>query len=70
MKTIKKKTIKQFYDIIKWCFSFINLLFTISEKYTIVGRLLKPGEEPASYSDEENETDTSKDTSSAKPKAE
>lgn len=30
-----------------------------NEKYLVVGKLLKPGEEPTSYSDEEDETATS-----------
>lgn len=34
--------------------------FYFPEKYDLVGRLLKPGEEPINYSDEEQEdTDTS-----------
>ena len=28
-----------------------------SEKYTLVGKLLKPGEEPTSYSEEEEDDD-------------
>ncbi|XP_030768161.1 membrane-associated progesterone receptor component 1-like [Sitophilus oryzae] len=31
-----------------------------NEKYDIVGRLLKPGEQPTNYSDEEDETNTEK----------
>lgn len=35
-------------------------MFNISEKYDLVGKLLKPGEEPTNYSDEEpEETDNS-----------
>lgn len=32
------------------------LFFFYSEKYEYVGRLLRPGEQPTSYSDEEDET--------------
>lgn len=34
------------------------LCFLFAEKYELVGRLLKPGEEPTSYSDEEDETNS------------
>lgn len=33
-----------------------NCNFSISEKYDIVGNLLKPGETAKSYSDDESET--------------
>lgn len=39
-------------------------LFIVIEKYDYVGRLLKPGEQPTNYSDEEDEPasgDKSKD---------
>lgn len=48
----------------------------LTEKYEYVGRLLKPGEEPASYSDEEDDNQQDSNTSnkssdaSEKPKAE
>jgi membrane-associated progesterone receptor component len=32
-----------------------QLVFVFTEKYDYVGRLLKPGEEPTNYSDEEEE---------------
>ena len=37
---------------------FKDFSFTViySEKYTLVGKLLRPGEEPTSYSDEESES--------------
>lgn len=31
------------------------LLLLFTEKYDLVGRLLKPGEQPSSYSDEEDD---------------
>lgn len=31
-----------------------------NERYHVVGKLLKPGEEPTSYSDDEEETEESK----------
>lgn len=34
------------------------LKMMFSEKYDLVGRLLRPGEEPTNYSDEEEEEDT------------
>lgn len=45
----------------------IILIFFFSEKYEFVGRLLRPGEQPTSYSDEEDESNAS---SSEKPKDE
>lgn len=33
----------------------MNFVFSFSEKYDLVGRLLKPGEQPTNYSDEEDE---------------
>lgn len=48
-----------------------------SEKYEFVGRLLRPGEEPTNYSDEEDESNTSEakqkeetEASGDKPKVE
>lgn len=48
-----------------------------SEKYEFVGRLLRPGEEPTNYSDEEDESNTSEtkqkeetEAGGDKPKAE
>lgn len=35
----------------------------LTEKYEYVGRLLKPGEEPASYSDEEDDNQQDSNTS-------
>lgn len=46
-------------DFSHFCFSFnnkINFIFLNTEKYEYVGRLLRPGEEPNSYSDEEEES--------------
>lgn len=37
-----------------------------SEKYEYVGRLLRPGEEPSSYSDEEEETPNESSNNSSK----
>lgn len=48
-------------------FSQSNFSLTLKfclEKYEFVGRLLKPGEQPTSYSDEEDESNAS---SSEKP---
>lgn len=36
------------------------LLLYLSEKYDYVGRLLKPGEEPSEYTDEEDTKDHNK----------
>jgi membrane-associated progesterone receptor component len=38
--------------LIGYCFFF---LLVFADKYDYVGRLLKPGEEPTNYSDEEEE---------------
>ena len=40
----------------------ISVLLSVlpAEKYDYVGKLLKPGEEPTEYSDEESATDTEK----------
>lgn len=50
------------------------LYICVSEKYELVGRLLKPGDEPTSYSDEEedtqNESNASNKTTDEKPKEE
>lgn len=55
----------------------IHFVFVkIPEKYEYVGRLLKPGEEPASYSDEEDDNQQFSNTcnkssdASGKPKNE
>lgn len=46
--------------IISW---FLMSFLYFLEKYEYVGRLLKPGEEPASYSDEEDENQQDSNTS-------
>lgn len=53
----------------KW--KFFNFWIFILEKYEYVGRLLRPGEEPNSYSDEEDDgtSDSSKKTESATEKS-
>lgn len=38
----------------------LNGVFLLTEKYEYVGRLLKPGEEPSEYTDEEDIRDHSK----------
>lgn len=38
------------------CFNFLSIFILFIEKYEYVGRLLRPGEEPNSYSDEEEES--------------
>ena len=38
------------------CFHFVYFL-SVVEKYDYVGRLLKPGEQPREYSDDEEQTD-------------
>lgn len=49
----------------------INLFFFfILEKYIYVGRLLKPGEQPTNYSDEDDETTTTTAATADKPKEE
>jgi membrane-associated progesterone receptor component len=45
-----------------------HFMFVFAEKYDYVGRLLKPGEEPTNYSDEEEEG--SQQESAEKPKDE
>lgn len=40
--------------------------FVFAEKYEYVGRLLRPGEEPSSYSDEEDENPIESSTDSSK----
>lgn len=40
-----------------------------TEKYTVVGKLLRPGEEPSSYSDEEDETTPIANISASEPAA-
>lgn len=45
---------------------FIEKIINFSEKYEFVGRLLRPGEEPTNYSDEEDESNAVE----AKPKEE
>lgn len=40
-----------------------------SEKYTLVGKLLRPGEEPTNYSDEEEESEDEVSTGAAKKNA-
>lgn len=40
--------------------------FVFTEKYEYVGRLLRPGEEPTSYSDEEDETPIESSNNSSK----
>lgn len=37
-----------------WLIVFFFLLFFFLEKYDYVGRLLKPGDEPSEYTDEED----------------
>lgn len=54
------------YDILQQFFVF--LCFVFADKYDYVGRLLKPGEEPNNYSDEEEEG--SQQESAEKPKDE
>ncbi|KAF6199567.1 hypothetical protein GE061_007593 [Apolygus lucorum] len=41
-----------------------------TERYDYVGKLLKPGQEPTNYSDEEEEESSSHDAPSEKPKEE
>lgn len=41
------------------------ILLSISEKYILVGRLLKPGEEPNNYSDEDEDSPNDASTPSA-----
>lgn len=36
------------------------IIFPFTEKYDYVGRLLRPGEKPTNYSDEEDESESSK----------
>lgn len=36
-------------------FSLIKFIYFVSEKYDFIGRLLKPGEQPTNYSDEEDD---------------
>lgn len=38
------------------CVHTCHRIFFYSEKYEFVGKLLKPGEEPTNYSDEEDES--------------
>lgn len=45
--------------------SIVMINYIITEKYEFVGRLLRPGEQPINYSDEEDESNAS---SSEKPK--
>lgn len=40
-------------------------MFSFSDKYDFVGRLLKPGEEPTSYSDDEDGEQTDEPQQSA-----
>lgn len=44
--------------------------FSDSEKYDYVGKLLRPGEEPTNYSEEEEEVTNSPDGEKEKPKSE
>lgn len=53
---------------VNWWFYIKLIIYYFSEKYDYVGRLLKPGEAPNNYSDEEEEA-TSTETSE-KPKDE
>lgn len=46
-------------------FNLITMVI-LAEKYEYVGRLLRPGEEPTSYSDEEEETPIESSTNSSK----
>jgi hypothetical protein len=39
------------------------ILNCLTEKYDVVGRLLKPGEEPTNYSDDEEDTAEDKEKS-------
>ena len=49
-----------FYAPVSWIHYKLSILifFYLTEKYDYVGKLLKPGEEPTDYSDEESATDT------------
>lgn len=38
-----------------------SLLFSFTEKYDYIGKLLKPGEEPTEYTDDEEVKDKKKD---------
>lgn len=46
-----------------------KIILFITEKYDLVGRLLRPGEEPTNYSEEEDE-EKDKNALSDKPKEE
>ena len=52
------------FTLLKFIITMLNpsysLSFVPTEKYDFVGKLLKPGEEPTEYSDEESATDTEK----------
>lgn len=47
---------------------FLKKDLPISDRYDYVGKLLKPGQEPTNYSDEEEET--TQEVSNEKPKEE
>lgn len=58
---LKVSTFLAIFDILFriWLVLIWFGIFCISEKYEYVGRLLRPGEEPNSYSDEEDESSES-----------
>ncbi|CAN8006158.1 unnamed protein product [Ixodes hexagonus] len=47
--------------------NLLTAVFPLTEKYHYVGRLLKPGEEPTDYSEEEDTADQAKASDQAKP---
>lgn len=46
-----------------------KLIHLIAEKYILVGKLLRPGEQPTNYSDEDDDGPADKSASDSKPTA-